>query len=75
MKIVLTNSRLFLKYATLPVIESLRLNSELHNFVIYDSSNNNTTIFYGSNYTSLAFPGQQQQQSFNDIHIAFYIEI
>ena len=49
MKSVLTNGKLILKFATFSVIESLRSNPELYNFVIYDNSNN-TTISYGSNY-------------------------
>ena len=51
-KDILTNSKLLLKFATFAVIESLRSNSELYNFIIYDNSNNNT-INYGSNYLSL----------------------
>jgi hypothetical protein len=35
-KSVLTNGKLLLKFATLSVIESLRRNSELYNFVIHD---------------------------------------
>jgi hypothetical protein len=48
-KSVLTNTKLILKFATLSVIESLRSNPELYNFIIYDNSNN-ATISYGSNY-------------------------
>jgi hypothetical protein len=58
---VLTNGKLILKFATLSVIESLRSNPELYNFVILDNSNN-TTISYGSNYPSLMLSGRQQQQ-------------
>jgi hypothetical protein len=60
-KDVLTNSKLILKFATFSVIESLRTNPELYNFVIYDNSNN-TTISYGSNYPSLMLSGRQQPQ-------------
>jgi hypothetical protein len=49
-KSVLTNSKLLLQCALASVIESLRRNSELYNFVIYDNSNNNPTFSYGSNY-------------------------
>jgi hypothetical protein len=63
-----------LKFATLSVIESLRSNPELCNFVIYDNSNNNTTINYGSNYTSLMLPGQHQQQSFNDTYASLILK-
>jgi transposase len=73
-KDVLTNSKLLLKFATFSVIESLRSNPELYNFVIHDNSNN-TTISYGSNYPSLTLSGrQQQQQSFNDIYTALILE-
>jgi len=72
-KSVLRDSKLLLKFATLSVIESLITNPELFNFVIYDNSNNNTTISYGSNYPSLTFSGQQQQ-SFKDSYIALILE-
>ena len=41
-KDVLTNSKLLLKFATASVIESLRINPELCNFVLNDISNNDT---------------------------------
>jgi hypothetical protein len=69
---VLTDSKLLLKFATLSVMESLRSNPELCNFIIYDNSNN-TIISYGSNYLSLV-SGQQQQQSFNDIYTTLILE-
>jgi hypothetical protein len=73
-KSVLTNSKLILKFATLSVIESLRTNPELCNFVIYYNSNN-TTISYGPNYSSFMLSGrQQQQQSFNDGYAALILE-
>ena len=70
----MTDGKLLLKFATLSIIESLRSNPELYNFIIYDNSNN-TTISYGSNYPSLMLSGrqQQQQQSFNDIYTALII--
>jgi transposase len=74
-KEVLTDSTLLLKFATFSVIESLRSNSELYNFIIYDNSNN-TTISYGSDYPSLMLSGrqQQQQQSFNDSYTSLILE-
>ena len=74
MKRVLIDSKLFLKFATLSVIESLRMNPELYNFIIYD--NPNYTTSYGSNYPSLMLSEkqQQQQQSFNDIYTALILE-
>src|SRR5215203_2230287 len=73
-KDVLTNSKLLLKFVTLSVIESLRSNPELYNFVSYSISNN-TTISYGSNYPSLmSSRRQQQQQSFNDTYTSLILE-
>jgi hypothetical protein len=61
-----------LKFATFSVIESLRSNPELCNFVLYNNSNN--IAVYGSNYPSLMMSGQhQQQQSFNDRYTALII--
>jgi septal ring factor EnvC (AmiA/AmiB activator) len=40
-KIVLTNGKIFLQFATASVIESLRRNLELCNFVLNDISSNN----------------------------------
>jgi hypothetical protein len=75
MKSVLTDSKLLLKVAIASVIEALRINPELYNFIIYDNSNNNTTISYASNYLSLMLSGQQQQQqSFNDSYTALILE-
>jgi hypothetical protein len=74
-KDVLTNGKLLLKFATLSVIESLRSNPELYNFIIHDNSNNTTIISNGSNYHSLMLSGQQhQQQSFNDSYTALILE-
>jgi hypothetical protein len=76
-KDVLTDSKIILKFATLSVIESLRSNPELYNFIIHDNANNTTTISYGSNYPSLMLSGrqqQQQQQSFNDSYTALILE-
>jgi hypothetical protein len=73
-KSVLTNGKLLLKFAILSVIESLRRNSELCNFILDDNSNN--TICYGPNYPSLMSSGRQQhqQQSFNDCYTALILE-
>jgi hypothetical protein len=62
-KTILTNSKLFLRFATASVIESLRRNSELCNFILSDISNNNDAdrASYRSNYLSLMLPGQKQQ--------------
>ena len=70
---VLNNSKLLLKFAALSVIESLRMNPELCNFVIHDNSNN-TAISYGPNYPSLMSREQHQQQSFNDCYTALILE-
>jgi hypothetical protein len=66
-KSVLTNNKIFLRFATVSVIESLKRNPELCNFVLNDISNNNDTDLtsYGSNFLSLMLPEQQQQQSFS----------
>ena len=60
-KDVLTNSKLLLKFATLSVIESLRRNPELYNFVLYNTSSVETasSTTYGFNYLSLMSGGQQ----------------
>jgi transposase len=70
-KDVLTNGKLILKFATLSVIESLRMNAELYNFIIYDNSNN-TTISYRPSYPSLV--SEQRKQSFNDSYTALILE-
>jgi hypothetical protein len=60
----------------LSIIESLRINPELYNFIIHDNSNNTTPISYGSNYPSLMLSGQlqHQEQSFNDTYTALILE-
>jgi transposase len=66
-KDVLTNSKLILKFATLSVIESLRRNPELYNFISYSTSVVTASTTYGSNsYLPLMSGRQHQQQSFND---------
>ena len=74
-KSVLSEGKLLLKFTTLSVIESLRMNPELYNFIIHDNANN-TTISYGSTYPSLMLSGQQQQQqqSFNYSYTALILE-
>ena len=77
MKSVLTNGKLLLLFGTIPVIESVRTNAKLYNFVIYDISTTNNTITtsYKSNSLSLMLSGlQQHQQSFNDSHTALILE-
>jgi hypothetical protein len=74
-KDVLTNGKLLLKFATLSVIESLRTDSELYNFISYSTSVETTATTYGSNYLSLMSSGRkQQQQSFNNIYTALILE-
>ena len=70
-KSVLTNSKLLLQFANASVIESLRINPELCNFMMYDNSN--ITTVNRSNYLSLMSEGQQQQ-SFNDTYTALILE-
>jgi hypothetical protein len=73
-KDVLTNGKLLLKFATLPVIESLRSNYELYNFISYGTSVETTSTAYGSNYISLLSGRQPYQQLFNDSYIALILE-
>ena len=74
-KSVLTDNKILLKFATLSIIESLRSNSKLYNFILYNNSNN-TAISYGPTYPSLMLSGRQQhqQQSFNDCYTALILE-
>ena len=60
----LTDGKVLLQFAVASVIESLRSNSELYNFIMYYNSNNTATISYGSNYLSLMSGGQQKQPTF-----------
>ena len=68
-KSVLTDNKLLLKFSMLSIIESLRMNPELRNFVLYKISNN----AYDSNYLPL-MSRQQQHQSFNDSYTALILE-
>jgi hypothetical protein len=73
-KSVLIEGTMLLKFAIFSVIESLRSNPELYNFVIHNNSNN-TPISYGSNCHSSMLSGrQQQQQAFNDSYTALILE-
>jgi hypothetical protein len=76
MKNVLTNGKLLLQFATASVIESLRRNPELCNFVLNDVPNNNHTTPYGSSGLSLMLPREQQSSSYisDDIYIAVILE-
>ena len=71
---VLNDSKLLLKVATLSIIESLRRNSELYNFVLYDTSVQTASAAYGSNYLSLMSGREQYQQAFNDTYTALILE-
>ena len=75
-KEVLTNGKFLLQFAVASVIESLRSNPELCNFMMYYNSNNTATISYGSNYPSFMSGGQQQhqEQSFNGRYAALILE-
>jgi hypothetical protein len=73
-KDVLTNSKLLLKFTIFSVIESLRSNPKLYDFISYSTSVENTSTIYGSNYLSLMSGRQQQQQSFNDSYTALILE-
>jgi hypothetical protein len=69
---VLNDSKLLLKVATLSIIEALRSNPELCNFVLYNTSVETTSTSYGSNYLSLM--SGQRQQSFDDIYTVLILE-
>jgi hypothetical protein len=73
-KSLLTNSKLLLKFATFSVIESLRSNPELYNFISYGTSVETTSTTCGSNYPSLISRRQQQHQSFIDSYTTLILE-
>jgi hypothetical protein len=75
-KSILTNGKFLLQCALASVIESLRSNPELCNFVLYNTSVvTASATTYGSNYLSLMLSGRQnQQQSFNDTYTALILE-
>ena len=60
-KSVLNDSKLLLKFATLSVIESLRSNPELYNFISYSNSVETGATTYRSNYPSLLMSSGRQQ--------------
>ncbi len=72
-KSVLTDSKILLKFATLSVIESLRSNPELYNFISYSTSVE-TSSTYRSSYVSLMSGRQPHQQPFNDSYTALILE-
>jgi hypothetical protein len=71
-KSVLMNGKFLLQLAIASVIESLRSNPELCNFVLYNIPNSNAAS-YGSNYLS-SMSTRQHQQSFNDSYTALILE-
>jgi hypothetical protein len=74
-KSVLIKGKIVLNFATLSVIESLRTNPELYNFISYSTSVETTATTYGSNCVSSMLSGRQQnQQSFNDSYTALILE-
>jgi hypothetical protein len=73
-KSVLTNGNTLLKFATFSVIESLRSNPELYNFISYSTSVETISTLCGSNYLSLISRRQHQQQSFIDSYTALILE-
>jgi hypothetical protein len=78
-KSLLTNGKLLLQLSVASIVESLRTNPELCNFVLYNTSVETTSpTTYGSNYLSLMSSGgqqqQQQQQSFNDRYTVLILE-
>jgi transposase len=75
-KSVLSDGKLLLQCALVSVIESLRSNPELYNFVLYNTSLVVTaSTTYGSNALSLmSSGGQHQQQSFNNTYTALILE-
>jgi hypothetical protein len=72
-KDVLMNGKLILKLAIFSVIESLRSNPKLYDFISYSTSVENTSTIYRSNYLPLMSGRQQQQQSFNDSYTALIL--
>jgi len=71
---VLTDGKLLLKFAAFSVIESLRSNPELYNFISYSIPVESSSRTYGPNYLSLMSGEQHQQQSFNDSYTALILE-
>ena len=61
-KSILTNCKLLLQFALASIIESLRRNTELCNFVLYSTPVETASTIYGANYLSLLSSGRQHQQ-------------
>ena len=68
-KEVLTNGKFLLQFAVASVIESLRSNPELCNFMIYYNSNNTAPLFVSGGRQQ-----QHQEQSFNGRYAALILE-
>jgi hypothetical protein len=66
-KEVLTNGKFLLHFAVASVIESLRSNPDLCNFMIYYNSNNVAPLFMSEGQ-------QRQEQSFNNRYTALILE-
>ena len=69
-----TDGKVLLQFALAAVVESLRSNPELYNFISYSTAIKTTSTTYRSNYISLISSGRQQQQSFNDNYTALIFE-
>jgi hypothetical protein len=67
-KDVLTNGKLLLQFTVASVIESLRSNPELCNFMMYYNSNNTAPLFMSGEQQ------QHQEQSFNGRYAALIVE-
>jgi hypothetical protein len=72
----LSDGKVLLQFALASVIESLRRNPELCNFVLNDISNNNNSTIYTSNYHSLIMSEQEQPFIYisDDIYTAVILE-
>jgi hypothetical protein len=68
------DAKLLLELAILSVIDSLRSNHELYDFISYSISVETAATTYRSNYISLMSARQQQQQSFDDSYTALILE-
>jgi hypothetical protein len=69
---VLNDSKILLKLTTLSIIQLLRSNPELYNFISYSNSVETTYTTYGTSYLLLMSSGRQQ--SFNDTYTALILE-
>jgi hypothetical protein len=66
-KELFTNGKLLLQFAVASVIESLRSNPDLCNFMMYYNSNNAAPLFMSGGQ-------QRQEQSFNDVYTSLILE-